>query len=683
MSELQRFHDELMADVIAEAASAGDSSHSGAAFKENAFTRILLGDLEAAGVLESPVPCFFANTAARLPYKVNAYSLPDEDGRLDIVIADLRPDGSVQKLTAAEIDRSFKQALRFLAIAVEQGARGVDPGHEEHSMMSEISDKQLDFDRVQLILISNAQAVQRKEKERREQQGRYQIGYEIWDLERLRRFRSSGATHEPVEVDFRELPDGGIRCVPAVDRSLGYETCVAILPGQVLYDLYEEHGARLLELNVRSYLQARGKINKEILETLLLKPQLFLAYNNGITIVAEQIHRDRAGTLITGVHGLQIVNGGQTTASIHRAHKESKADLTHVFVQAKITVVPADQFEIMVPEISRLSNTQNKVSTVDLGANHAFHIGVERVARKAWAPGEQSMWFYERARGAYQTERSRTGTTPAKRTAFDRKFPTSQRITKEDLARYCNAWDGFPHVVSRGGQKNFERFMNGLKKVDKGWEPDKEDFRTLIGKAILFHKTQQLARSLGIKAFGINIVTYTVALLADRTARRIDLGAIWDRQGLPPSLQSQLADWLPMVGEELLRSAGSRNPGEWFKSEQCWQELKSASSDWTISKQLSGGLRTVVEGYEGVPDEVQNNIARCMHVDAATWLRIQIWGSETKQLAFWQTGIANTLSGYAATGWQKKPSEKQAKHGVVILDLYEQAHSHQAQAAAD
>lgn len=675
MSELQRFHDELMADVIAEAASAGDGCSSGAAFKENAFTRILLGDLEAAGVLESPIPCYFANSAAHLPYKINACSPPDEDARLNIVIADFRPQSSVQKLTAAEADRSFRQALRFLAIAVEQGAQGVDPGHEEHSMLSEIFDKRLDFDRVQLILVSNAQAVQRKDRERRGEHGRYQIGYEIWDLERLRRFRSSGATHEPVEVDFRSLPDGGIRCVPVKDRTLGYQSCVAILPGQVLYQMYEEYGARLLELNVRSYLQARGKINKEILETLLLTPQLFLAYNNGITIVAEQIHLDCSGTLITGVHGLQIVNGGQTTASIHRACKDSKADLTHVFVQAKFTVVPAERFEVMVPEISRLSNTQNKVSTVDLGANHAFHIGVERASRKTWAPGEQSMWFYERARGAYQTERSRTGTTPAKRAAFDRRFPVSQRVTKEDLARYCNAWDCLPHVVSRGGQKNFERFMNGLKKVEKGWEPDKDEFRTLIGKAILFHKTRQLARSLGITAFGINIVTYTVALLADRTARRIDLGAIWDRQDLSPALQSQLADWLPKVGEELLRSAGSRNPGEWFKSEQCWQELRAVSADWALTKQLSEGLRSVGQEYTGVSDDVQSNVARCLQVSAEKWFKIQLWGSEAAELQSWQIGIANTLGGYAAQNWTRKPSEKQAKHGVIILELYERAHS--------
>ena len=675
MTPLQTFHDELMADVIAETVAVGEGGRKGSAFKENAFTRIVLADLEAAGVLESPVACFFANTSGRQPYKVNAYSIPEEDSQLNIVITDFRPDTEIQKLTAAEIDRSFKQALRFLTIAVERGPENVEPGHEEHSMLGEIFEKRLAFDRVQLILITNAQAVQRKDKERREQHGRYQVGYEIWDLERLRRFRSSGATHEPVTMDFSSLQTGGIRCVPVLDDTLGYQTCVAIFPAQVLYDLYEEYGARLLELNVRSYLQAKGKINKEILETLLLRPQLFLAYNNGITVVAEQVNLDKSGTLITGLNGLQIVNGGQTTASIHRAHKESKSDLTHVYVQAKITVVPADQFEVMVPEISRLSNTQNRVSTVDLGANHAYHIGIERVARKVWAPGERSMWFYERARGAFQTERSRQGTTTARREAFDKKFPAAQRFDKEDLAKFCNSWDGLPHFVSRGGQKNFVRFMNSLKSYDKGWEPTTDEFKTIIGKAILFRQTYQLARSLEIKPFAINATTYTVALLADRTARRIDLGVIWDKQNLAPALKDQLKEWLPKVAQQLNRSVGGRNPGEWLKSEQCWQELRTASSKWEVSKKLSKGLKSVGEEYAEASDATQSNVARCIEVDAETWFKIQLWGRESGGLQSWQIGIANTLSGYAAQGWLKKPSEKQAKHGVAILELFRQANS--------
>lgn len=284
------------------------------------------------------------------------------------------------------------------------------------------------------------------------------------------------------------------------------------------------------------------------------------------------------------------------------------------------------------------------------------------------------MWFYERARGAFQTERSRHGTTSAKRAAFERKFPVSQRITKEDLARYSNTWDGLPHVVSRGGQKNFVRFMNGLKQVEKGWEPSLDEFKALVGKAILFLKTQQVARSLGIKAFAINIVTYTVALLAERTSRRIDLGGIWSSQGLSVALQEQVEDWLPRVANELLMSAGDRNPGEWFKSEQCWQQLKN-SATWSLSANVSQALKSVGKEYDNASHDVQSNVARCIQLDAQKWFKIQLWGSESQQLQGWQIGIANTLAGYAAQGWAKRPSEKQAKHAVVIIDQYEQANA--------
>src|SRR5205823_1738205 len=132
--------------------------------------------------------------------------------------------------------------------------------------------------------------------------------------------------------------------------------------------------------------------------------------------------------------GMQIVNGGQTTASIHRARQENSADLSHVYVQAKLTVVPLSDFEEMVPQISRFSNSQNKVSEVDLRANHPYHIGIERVSLRQYAPGEKSKWFYERARGSYQTARAKKGTTTSERQKFDREYPSNQRFNKEDLA---------------------------------------------------------------------------------------------------------------------------------------------------------------------------------------------------------------------------------------------------------
>ena len=200
-------------------------------------------------------------------------------------------------------------------------------------------------------------------------------------LERFRRLRESGTIYEPLDVDLRTLPGGGLPSVRLDTGSKSFQTWVTVFPGMVLADLYDEHGSRLLELNVRSYLQARGKVNKGILETLRDCPEDFMAYNNGITVVAEEVvtgdleggHRG-----ILALKGMQIVNGGQTTASIHRAAKEFAADLSRVFVQGKITVVDPIRFQDVVPLISKYSNTQNKISTSDLSANHAFHVGMER-----------------------------------------------------------------------------------------------------------------------------------------------------------------------------------------------------------------------------------------------------------------------------------------------------------------
>lgn len=673
MSELQNFYEELQADVITEANGSDGESESD--FKVNAFTRIVIEDLASAGVLESPIECYYQATISGLSVKVNAYSIPEEDSRLDLVITEYFNTSEPTKITSADIERSRNQVVRFLKTTLAGRHNSEESGTESYGMMREIHSIKDDIDRVQILLITNAIGVQRKEKPWNETLESYKLNFDIWDLERLRRFRSSGASHEPIEVDLSEYKHGGIQCIAVSDNSLGYNTCVAIVPGTVLHDWYDAFGASLLELNVRSYLQARGKVNSGILETLIKHPQHFLAYNNGITIVAERLSFDSTGSIITGIHGLQIVNGGQTTASIHRAKKDNQADLSHVYVQAKLTVVPADVFETMVPEISRYSNTQNKVSEVDLRANHNYHVGIERVAKRTWAPGEQSMWFYERARGSYQTLRSREATTPAQKMKFDIKFPASQRLSKEDLARYANVWNGLPHIVNRGGQKNFTRFMESVPNVPKDWEPSAEEFKSIIAKGIFYKKVQQLAKEIDIPAFRINVVNYTVALMAEKTARRIDLVAIWERQGLSDAMREQIVSWLPLVADCIIKTAGSRNPGEWFKTEQCWKTLIAASSDWKTSQSFLSQLTRLGDKEFDISNETQNNMARCLEVDVQQWFKIQIWGSESGQLKDWQIGIANTLAGYAAQGWKKKPSEKQASHAMEIVRLYKESFS--------
>lgn len=666
MNDLQKFYELLQAEVISEAQGTGDSAGD---FKENVFTRILTEDLAAAGALESPVVSYYEQAGSSAAVKVNAYSIPEEDSCLDLVVAAYFNDDTPRRLQGSDLERLIGMGTRYFQAATKKLHQQVDHGSESYAMARAIYDSKERLDRIRITVVTNGLAVQRKELKYKEKVGAWNISYELWDLERLRRFRSSGATHEPVAVDLSAF-DGGVRCAAVSDKKLGYQTCVAILPGKILHDWYDEYGARIMELNVRSYLQARGKVNQKMLETILKEPERFLSYNNGITIVAEEISYTEAGNQITSLQGLQIVNGGQTTATIHRAAKEHGADLSHVYVQAKITVVPSHIFEEVVPDISKYSNTQNKVTEVDLGANHSFHIGVERVATATWTPGEQSKWFYERSRGSFQTRRNIEGRTKAARDKFDRTYPTGQKITKEELARYANTWKGLVPLANKGGQKSFVGFMESLPKMEKGWEPSREEYREIVAKAILFRETQRLAKERKLNAFAINIVIYTVALLAEKTGRRIDLQDIWNRQALPDQLMKLIKKWLVEVAELLKSSAGSRNPGEWFKQEGCWRALKEATTEWPVPKYLEDCLVPLYKMTQVQLTSATGAVAECMKVDAETWLRVQVWGNESGDLKPWQLGLANTLSGYAAGGWKKVPSEKQAKHAIGIISFY-------------
>lgn len=671
---LSEFHVQLQSDVIASAQGFGTSGEgSGGEFKEIAFSEVLSEELSVAGILESPIVCHHEGGTGSLEFKVSGYSMPDEDSRLDLFITLYFAGNDVQKLNSADIDRTFRKLMRFLGGALTPAFHEkLELGSDVSAMVTEIYSRREEFDRIRLYLFTNALVATRKEAERKGTYKDYKLNYEIWDLERIYRLRSSGMSQEAISVDLTIFEPGGIKCVSMHDDTLGFKTCVALLPGAMLHDLYEEYGSRLLELNVRSYLQARGKVNKGILTTLLTEPHRFLAYNNGITVVAEGIESSDDGSRLISIRGMQIVNGGQTTASIHRAGKENKVDLSKVYVQAKLTVVPLAEFEIMVPEISKYSNTQNKVSEVDLKANHTYHIGIERISRRLWAPGEQSKWFYERARGSYQTERAKFGTTVAAKQKFDREFPPAQRFTKEDLARYVNTWDGLPHMVSRGGQKNFVRFMENVATLEKGWEMPSDEFKEMVGKAIFYRRTQSIARDIGIPSFRVNIVNYTASLIADMTARRINLVKIWDLQDVPDSLRHLVRTWLPKVASVLIESAGSKNPTEWFKSEHCWKNLRDTAKDWDIPQGMKNELSSVSSSEGEVSHVTENEIAKCIEIPAETWFKIQVWGSQTGALAEWQCGVANTLAGYAAAGWKRKPSEKQAKRGIEILKLAEE-----------
>lgn len=387
-------------------------------------------------------------------------------------------------------------------------------------------------------------------------------------------------------VNFEDVTGGPLPCVYVPGQMTDYDYALTVIPGEALRFVYEKYGPRLLEANVRSFLSVTGKVNKGIRDTLRHDPERFMAYNNGIVIVADDAHIGKTadgGPGILWLQGMQIVNGGQTTASIYFTKKKSPdIDLRQVRVPAKLIILRSRDTiaeEALISDISRYANSQNSVKQSDLSANKPFHVEMEKLAMTTYCPDGVGRWFYERAAGSYNTMLSREGTTPAKLKKLKESIPPSRKITKTDLAKFLNAWNKRPDLVSLGAQKNFERFMDGLREDDQSSSiplPDVMTYKAMIAKAILFKKTQSLVRPM-FPAFQGNVATYLVSLLADRLGERIDLDKIWLKQDISITLKLQLQTWAEEVNKTLHRTSGGKMISEWAKKTECWDAVRNGS----------------------------------------------------------------------------------------------------------
>lgn len=258
--------------------------------------------------------------------------------------------------------------------------------------------------------------------------------------------------------------------------------------------------------------------------------------------------------------------------------------------------------------------------------------------------------------------------------------PAARRFDKVLLAKYANSWASLPHIVSRGAQKNFVHFMERLaKQRPVSWGPDEDYYKDLIARAIIFKKAEKCARQHKFPAYRANAVAYTVALVSFRTAGRVDLSRIWTEQDCSAAIGATLYEWMPLVYDEIVESAGERNVTEWCKAEDCWRNMQTlnVSVSDALEDELSEGQPLPTVGNRrhqrglGLSAEDRENIARVMQVTPEGWLHLIGWGSRSQKLRGWQIGIATTLAGYSATSWTKVPSKKQAKQGKEILHVAE------------
>lgn len=646
-----------------------------------AFAEIVVGYLSEAGAVSDCDLCPHEDQTGQGRCRVIAYSLPDDSTRLELVTTRYVFPGEASTLPERDLGRLTGRAAKFFDYASKGELSRFSGNIEAERAATLIRETLGRIEDVRIHVFTNG-IVRSRDVESIQIAGR-NIEFSVWDLERLHRATGEEVTRERIEVDFQKLLGRPIACLEMKPSPAEYQTFLLIISGETLFHLYEQFGARLFEFNVRSFLQVKGSVNKGIRETIKTNPGRFLAYNNGITATADEmdVGMFHGETAIRRLQGLQIVNGAQTTASIHRAKKFDKLDISQVAVAMKLTIVQPGKLDEFVPLVSRFANTQNPVQLADLSANNSFHVRLEQLSEQIWCPGEESRWFYERARGAYQVARSRFGTTPSKRRDFDSTCPRAQHFGKPDLAKYWMSWWLLPHIVSKGAQKNFAAFMIELwQRYPSDWQPDDLFYRQTIALALLFRAARASVRGTGIQSYGANVVTYLVAKFSADYGHDCNLELLWETQEVSPELISLFRAWAQDIHQALVDSANSRNVTEWCKKDACWDIIKDLKL--TLPTQRPPEMALIVKDGTSPeaatsPEHANGSASAaaddCVSFDGPTWAKIMAWAALPGSVADFDRRVAHTISGYALQGWKQKPSDKQAAIAARVLDAARRA----------
>ena len=557
----------------------------GSPYAEIVFADIVMQHMADIGMTFEPSECHYPGKIGNRKFRLSGYALSDDQDQLDLFVCLYEGVDELTPVPDSETKVAVEQCLLFLTMCAEgKMASKLEPSSDVRSLAETLQAIYDDLEQVRVFVLTD-QVAKSKSFKTRDIAGKA-VRLEVMDIERLHRHWSEGKPRDELVVDFGEVCGAPLPCVYVPGDNDDYDYALTAIPGEALRLLYEKFGSRLLEANVRSFLSVKGKgVNVGIQGTLRSAPSRFMAYNNGIVVVADEMRFGSPGDGTTGIawlKGLQIVNGGQTTASIYFAKKKfPDTDLSKVRVPAKIIVMKsrdAAKEEALVSDISRFANSQNAVRQSDLSANKPFHVEVEKLSLSVYCPDGVGRWFYERAAGSYNTMLAREGTTPGKLKALKDAIPPARRITKTDLAKYVTAWDKRPDIVSLGSQKNFDRFMASIAGPE-GAEaplPNVAAYKAMIAKAKIFRDTQKLARPM-FQAFQANVAAYAVSVLADKLGDRIDLERVWAKQAGSPELMDQIGTWAREVNEVLHRTANGRMVSEWAKKPECRDAVLGAT----------------------------------------------------------------------------------------------------------
>ena len=550
---------------------------------KQALTEMMVEYIQNVGDVNEVNYCSF-NTGNGEAIDAWGYSGDEDMMSVDLFLTILVDPEKSNNLPKSEIERHFKWMEKFF----ERSQSGtmfsrIQDKHSDLYQIAQLINDSEKVDRVRMFLMTNAIVPTNLEIDEKESEEGTIMEYHLWDVKRIKKHDDILRGKEAIVVDFEDKGFNPLPCIKMPDVSHRVECYLTIIPGETLWKIYDSYHQHILEQNVRTFLQFKGNSNKGIRDTLIghtptaaqrakgdkkrdPEPDMFFSYNNGISTTATDIEvvDTEQGPVITKITDWQIVNGGQTTASISAVMKMNPDPemIKQVFVAMKVSVIKDKEAkEDLVPRISQFANTQSAVKKSDFGINEPFLQELEQQSRTVWVKNsmnkEISKWFFERTRGQYMDKAKHT-TTPQEERDYYAEYPKNQMFDKTTIAKCIMSWEQEPHTVCKGGEACYTAFFKKMSQEKARF--DERTYMQTIGKLILFKTIDAYYGKDGINLAGYkaNMVAFTMSVLSKITNKAIDFESIWREQSvIAPSLYNELGGDVTNVYAKLLTGNNS------------------------------------------------------------------------------------------------------------------------------
>ncbi|MGA4462472.1 AIPR family protein [Bacillus bombysepticus] len=670
MATLEEFHQDFLQSILSDSESRG-------LLKAQSFFELVCEDLMQVGDLTNNYTMAeFIKTGC----EVYGYDYDESRKVFTLINFQFFQDDEIETLSKQHITTKFKRLKKFAELCIEGLHYDLEETSDAYSLAFNLHRHVQNnlIDKFRLIVLTDGRLTKTISSIPNDLIKGIECEHQIIDINYLYSIfmseNSSGSYNIDLKIPYLEVHS----------TSSEYQSYLGIMDGIQLFKIYDEYGQKLLEQNVRTFLQFRGGVNKGIKNTIQYKPDMFFAYNNGITATATHVETENG--YITKIVDFQIVNGGQTTSAIYAAKKNSKLDISKISVQMKLSVVKnVEKKGQFVSSVSQYANTQNKVNKSDFFSNSPFHKEMKDYSKRIWVAthgGSQKRthWFYERVRGEYLNEQAYL--TAAKKRQFQIENPKNQLVDKTLLAKSENSWGRKPYIVSKGAQYSFEEFAYSVTDtLEKNQLSITENyFRDAVSRIILFRATEKIVSKASWyeNAFRAQTVTYSIAWLSHAIHKRklfFDFSKIWGEQRLPVELVELMKVITKKVYDRITDPPpGSANIAQWCKKEQCWNDVRSIEIELLPIKDMV--LTTEETKYEQKLERKQKNLDNGIEIQAFViqtnfeyWNQLFGYYMNSDNLRSLTITQRDILRKYVE-GKLPLPSEKQAR---VLYSLYQKA----------